>query len=225
MISVARWTLQLFLADRETDCLSEKTSASKRGDGAAGRRGDKRRKGTVEESRRKPAESSAVHIRGCAACQTRGPLRISFTGGPWMGALLHRKIRPPGASRRRATDIHVTLLPYRYQSRRHNTARRTYTTVIHVGEEREEIGRQQWEGGREGHGKREREGGVGRGGGEIILYFSFTNRFDTFLPPFVSNVAYTRWTTVRETRKQLPLTTGSRDERVETSIPFVCGCV
>lgn len=66
-------------------------------------------------------------IRGCAACQTRGPLRTSTAsqGARRMGAPFHRKIRPPGASRRRATDNHVTLLPYRYQSRRHNTARPT----------------------------------------------------------------------------------------------------
>ncbi|CAK9832961.1 hypothetical protein ANTRET_LOCUS9713 [Anthophora retusa] len=31
------------------------------------------------------------------------------------GDPVHRKIRPPGASRRRATDNHVTLLPYSYE--------------------------------------------------------------------------------------------------------------
>lgn len=95
----------------------------RRGDEGQAREGET---GGGIESRRNPAESSAVlHIRGCAACQTRGPLRTDFTGGLRMGAPFVCKIRPPGARRRRATDIHVTLLPYRYQSRRHNTARQT----------------------------------------------------------------------------------------------------
>lgn len=102
-------------------------------------------------------------------------------GGP-----LHRKIRPPGASRRRATDIHVTLLPYRYQSRRHNTAQRTYHhRYIH----REGTRRNRSEKEREGEEEVDREQ-------EKSSSILVTNRFDTFLPPFVSNIAYTRWTTV-----------------------------
>lgn len=151
----------------------------------------------MEESRRNPAESSAVHIRGCAACQTRGPLRISFTGGPLDGGRLHRKIRPPGASRRRATDIHVTLLPYRYQSRRHNTARRTYhhryTRRRGTRRNRSATVRRGKKAGEERERKRERRGENGEKKSSSILV---TNRFNTFLPPFVSNVAYTRWTAV-----------------------------
>lgn len=143
-------------------------SAAPVGWGGRGKRGGR----IPQESR---GVSSAAHTRGCAACRTGGPLRTVFTGGPvsrGRGASPlspRRKIRPPGASRRRATDIHVTLLPYRYQSRRHNTARRarttTTTTVIHVGEERR---RNRADVERENERKNEK-----REGGEIILYFSY----------------------------------------------------
>ena len=94
--------------------------------GTGGRGGERGRREKGKRRKKNPVGipwSGVACIRGCAACQTRGPIRISFTGGPWMGPYsppLRRKIRPPGASRRRATDNHVTLLPYRYQSRRHN---------------------------------------------------------------------------------------------------------
>lgn len=85
-------------------------------------------------------------------------------GAPGWGPLFVCKIRPPGARRRRATDIHVTLLPYRYRSRRHNTARRTYPPS--VGEKREEIG------GGERKRDREREGEGGKRRNHP-LYFSY----------------------------------------------------
>jgi len=99
----------------------------------------------VEESRRNPAESSAVHTGVCRVPDSR-PSPYRRHRGPLDGGPLHRKIRPPGASRRRATDIHVTLLPYRYQPRRHKERERE---------------------GRAGAGEEERRGG------EIILYFSY----------------------------------------------------
>lgn len=118
-------------------------------------------------------------IRGCAACQdplrVPGPHPYRLHRGPLDGGPLHRKIRPPGASRRRATDIHVTLLPYRYQSRRHNTARRTYHhRYIHPSvKEREEIDRQKREG-RQGREKREREEEEEEKSSSILV----TNRFE-----------------------------------------------
>lgn len=66
-----------------------------------------------------------MHTGVCRVPDPR-PYPYKLHRGPLDGGPLHRKIRPPGASRRRATDNHVTLLPYRYQSRRHNTARPTY---------------------------------------------------------------------------------------------------
>lgn len=47
------------------------------------------------------------------------------------------------------------------------------TTVIHVGEEREEIGRKEKERDRAGGERGEESRGRGRRGGEIILYFSY----------------------------------------------------
>lgn len=96
--------------------------------------------------------------------------------GPVDGGPLHRKIRPPGASRRRATDIHVTLLPYRYTSRVVTTPRSQRTTTVipaRCADERNE---------KKSVGERERERDRANGGwrwraerrsGEIILYFSY----------------------------------------------------
>lgn len=78
-----------------------------------------------EESRWNPVEQSGVHTGVCRVPDPR-PSPYRLHRGPVDGGPVHRKIRPPGASRRRATDNHVTLLPYRYRSRRHNTARPTY---------------------------------------------------------------------------------------------------
>lgn len=96
---------------------------------SAARRAMRGRAGTArerqeeeEESRRNPVERSGVHTGVCRVPDPR-PSPYKLHRGPLDGALLpplRRKIRPPGASRRRATDNHVTLLPYRYQSRRHN---------------------------------------------------------------------------------------------------------
>jgi hypothetical protein len=140
----------------------------------------------VEESRRNPAESSAVHTGVCRVPDSR-PSPYRRHRGPLDGGPLHRKIRPPGASRRRATDIHVTLLPYRYQPRRHNTARRTYHhRYTRRGERERERGEQE----------PVRRSGEEEKSSSILV----TNRFDTFLPPFVSNVAYARWTERDESR-------------------------
>lgn len=68
------------------------------------------------------------------------------------------------------------------------------TTVTCIAEEREEIGL------RERERERVGRGAGGRGGEEDREEKSssilVTNRFDMFLPPFVSNAAYPRWTTV-----------------------------
>lgn len=96
------------------------------------------------------------------------------------------------------------------------------TTVIHVGEKRQEIGREE----REKVKEKEREGRLRGAEGEDTeeeksSSILVTNRFDTFLPPFVSNVAYTRWTAARGSRKRLPLATSDREER-RTGMSFVC---
>jgi hypothetical protein len=185
--------------------------------GVEARRRRRRKTRTSERgnSGRIPQESRGVECRAyTGVCRVPDPRPSPYKlhRGPLDGGPLHRKIRPPGASRRRATDIHVTLLPYRYQSRRHNTARRTYhhrytrtrrnrSATVRRGERDRGRGKER---------EKERTGEEKKSSSILV-----TNRFDTFLPPFVSNVAYTRWTAVRETRKQLPLTMGSRDERVE----------
>lgn len=64
-----------------------------------------------------------MHTGVCRVPDPR-PSPYTLHRGPVDGGPVHRKIRPPGASRRRATDNHVTLLLYRYRSRRHNTAPR-----------------------------------------------------------------------------------------------------
>lgn len=162
------------------------------------RRGGKARAGEREQWK------NPVGIPRCRAPCNTGVCRVPdprpsayrLHRGPLDGGPLHRKIRPPGASRRRATDIHVTLLPYRYQSRRHNTARRTYH---HRYTCRRETTRNRAGGKRKSEREREREGRLRGAEGkdteeEKSSSILVTNRFDTFLPPFVSNVAYTRWT-------------------------------
>lgn len=112
----ARWTVisvGLVTGPRPERCRAT-------GTGAQRRRGDEDR-----ASRWNPVERSGVHTGVCRVPDPR-PSPYRLHRGPLDGGPVHRKIRPPGASRRRATDNHVTLLPYRYRSRRHNTARRTY---------------------------------------------------------------------------------------------------
>lgn len=106
-----------------------------------------------------PVERSGVHTGVCRVPDPR-PSPYTLHRGPVDGGPVHRKIRPPGASRRRATDNHVTLLLYRYRSRRHNTAPRTVPPRRYAP-----LGRREKGGG--GRGKR------GRTKEEIILYFSY----------------------------------------------------
>lgn len=53
------------------------------------------------------------------------------------------------------------------------------------------------------------------------LYFS-SNRFDTFLPPLISDVAYNWWTTVRKPHVNVPFMMGNCEGCI---LLFVCDCL
>lgn len=99
-------------------------SLPKGGQGGHGSRSWSDERGGELGSEWNPVERSGVHTGVCRVPDPR-PSPYTLHRGPVDGGPVHRKIRPPGASRRRATDNHVTLLLYRYRSRRHNTAPRT----------------------------------------------------------------------------------------------------
>lgn len=111
-----------------------------------------------------------MHTGVCRVPDPR-PSPYTLHRGPVDGGPVHRKIRPPGASRRRATDNHVTLLLYRYRSRRHNTAPRTVPPRRYAP-----LGR------REKGGGGEEKGGERKKKSSSILV---TNRFDIFLLLFI----------------------------------------
>lgn len=145
-------------------------SLPKGGQGGHGSRSWSDERGGELGSEWNPVERSGVHTGVCRVPDPR-PSPYTLHRGPVDGGPVHRKIRPPGASRRRATDNHVTLLLYRYRSRRHNTAPRTVPPRRYAP-----LGR------REGGGRGEEKGGERKKKSSSILV---TNRFDIFLLLFI----------------------------------------
>lgn len=120
-----------------------------------------------------------MHTGVCRVPDPR-PSPYTLHRGPVDGGPVHRKIRPPGASRRRATDNHVTLLLYRYRSRRHNTAPRpTVPPPLCAARRIREEGRKK-----------------GASEEEIILYFSYEPV--RYLPSSVHSAE--RWVSSRGNR-------------------------
>lgn len=147
----ARWTVISVGAGRQRTPKGPGIGFARQGGHGSRLRGRTRR-GSAE---RNPVERSGVHTGVCRVPDPR-PSPYTLHRGPVDGGPVHRKIRPPGASRRRATDNHVTLLLYRYRSRRHNTAPRPRTTAP--------LCAARGRGGKKGARKNEEE---------IILYFSY----------------------------------------------------